>query len=522
MPELGIEAAATAPELTVVLPTRNEAGNIAPLLSRLRAAVAGVDFELVFVDDSDDKTPELLKAEAAGDHRLRVLHRASDQRSGGLSTAVVLGIHEARGRLVCVMDSDLQHPPETIPSMLAAERAGAELVVASRYQRGGSREGLAGGVRHLVSRGASLLVRTLFVEARASSDPLAGFFLCRTSLLRGLEFRPVGFKILLELLVCSPQLTVADVPLRFQARTSGQSKASTAQGLLFLRHVWSLIKDVPGSARMWKFAAVGISGLALFLLLLELGGVVLGWPALAAWAVAFVVSVLWNFSCNLGLTFADLRRERYPLMRRYISSTLTAGGAQLVVFLGLVGTDLPLVLDGLLAAVLGMAVNAALNWQLARRHRRPSIQPLGVDRFLAQLGQLVGAQFAVILDAEGGELSRSGPTSGPISDQLLSLAQRARQDALPVLWAEPSSSRPQARTNVSLTSVIVLPLGLPGFAGFTVALERHARSGFSSSDLEAAMHVLERLRPRLGLGEPAPTTGLAASPAQPGPVRPLG
>jgi len=500
MADLRTEPGAAAPELSVVLPTRNEAGNIEPLLARLKSALDGVEFELVFIDDSDDQTAQLLAKRSSQDQRIRVIHREAEQRTGGLSTAVVLGLREAWGRLVCVMDADLQHPPETIPAMLSAERAGADLVVASRYLPGGSREGLAGGFRHFVSRAASVLVRTVFVEARTSTDPLAGFFLCRSSLLRGLEFRPVGFKILLELLVCSPHPVVVDVPLRFQARATGESKASTAQGLLFLRHVWSLVWDVPGSARIWKFAAVGISGLALFLVLIEVGGVVLGWPALAAWAVAFVLSGLWNFGWNLRLTFADLRRERYPLMRRYISSALTAGGAQLVVFLGLVGTTLPLVLDGLVAAVVGMAVNATLNWQLARRHRRPSLQAIGVDHFLNQLSRAGRAQLTVMLDPQSQQVAVAGQPAAGVSPLLSSLAERAREGGVPVLWVEPPSSRPQARTNVELESVMALPLELPGFAGFTVLLQKRTRSAFSSADLEATMRQLERLRPRLGLG----------------------
>lgn len=509
MADLRADSGAAAPELSVVLPTRNEANNIAPLIARLEAALEGVQSELVFIDDSDDQTAQLLANQTRRDHRIRVIHRDPEERAGGLSTAVVLGLREARGQLVCVMDADLQHPPETIPAMLAAERAGADLVVASRYLPGGSREGLAGGFRHFVSRAASVLVRTVFVEARASTDPLAGFFLCRSSLLRGLEFRPVGFKILLELLVCSPHPVVVEVPLQFQARAAGESKASTAQGLLFLRHVWSLVWDVPGSARIWKFAAVGISGLGLFLLLIELGGVVLGWPALAAWAVAFVLSSLWNFAWNLRLTFADLLRERYPLGRRYVSSALTAGGAQLVVFLGLVGTTLPLVLDALLAAVVGMAVNIALNWQLARRHRRPSLQPIGVDRFLSQLGRAGRAQLTVMLDPQGHQVAVAGQPAASVTELLISLAQRAREGGVPVLWVEPPSSRPQARTNVELESVMALPLELPGFAGFTVALQKRTRSAFSSGDLEATMRQLERLRPRLGL---APTTEVSVQP----------
>ena len=507
-------AGAALPELSVVLPTRNEAGNIEPLLARLRETLRGVAFELVFIDDSDDQTASRLAREATEDPRVRVIHRGPDHREGGLSTAAVLGLREARGRLVCVMDADLQHPPETLLAMLAAEREGADLVVASRYMPGGSRAGLATGTRQFLSRAASLLVRALFIEARASTDPLAGFFLCRSSLLRGVEFRPVGFKILLELLVCSPHPRVADVPLQFQARTAGRSKASLAQGMLFLQHIWSLVRDVPGSARVWKFAAVGISGLLLFLLVLELGGNGLGWPALAAWSVAFVLSVVWNFGWNLRLTFADLRRERYPLMRRYVSSTLTAGGAQLAVFLGLVGTTLPLVLDGLLAAIVGMLVNSALNSQLARRHRRPSLAPIGVDRFLGKLGRVGGAQHTALLDESGHEAASWGVPSTTSPELLHSLADRARLGGLPVLWTEPLSNRPQARTNVELASIIVLPLELPESEIFSVALQRRTRSGFSSSDLEATMRQVELMLPRLAMGVVEGSESAGSRPAE--------
>ena len=129
----------------------------------------------------------------------------------------------ARGRWVCVMDADLQHPPELIPRLLAEGDAGADLVVASRYAAGGSREGLDGAVRRFVSRGATATARLLFVEARLSTDPLSGFFLCRRSIIDGIEFRPVGFKILLELLVCVPGLHVVDVPLMQAQRSAGAS-----------------------------------------------------------------------------------------------------------------------------------------------------------------------------------------------------------------------------------------------------------------------------------------------------------
>jgi len=477
----------------VVIPTRDEAGNVPLLLQRLRSSLAEISFEILFVDDSDDSTPQLLREIASKDVRVRVWHRPPAARSGGLSTAVVLGLAQARGRVVCVMDGDLQHPPEAIPQLLAAERAGADVVVASRYVKGGSRQGLGGGSRRLVSRAAKLLAQALFTEARASSDPLAGFFLCRSALLAGLEFRPVGFKILLELLVCSEGATVVDIPLSFQVRGAGKSKATAAQGWLYLRHLWSLVRDVPGSARRWKFAAVGVSGLFLLLAVLQFCGVVLGWPALAAWGLAFALSLGWNFTLNWRLTFADARRERYPLMRRYTGSALTAGGVQLVVFLGLVALSLPLLLAGFGAAVVGMAVNATLSLQMVRRRRQPPDQPIGLEPLLVRLARVSRADLAVLVGGDQRPILVSPDSKYQMTPLVRDLCRRAATTGVPVLWTEPPSSRPQARSNVELTSVIVLPMSNQRPGDLKTVLHRRSRTAFSPQDLEAAMRQLERL-----------------------------
>lgn len=480
-------------ELSVVVPTRNEEDNVPLLVQRLCDCLAEIAFEVIFVDDSDDRTARILHEVARQDCRVRILHRPPARRQGGLSTAVVLGLSQARGRLVCVMDGDLQHPPETIPELLAAERRGAGLVVASRYLSGGSRSGLGGGLRWLVSRGSSLVARALFQEARASTDPLAGFFLCRASLLAGLEFRPVGFKILLELLVCSPGVVVSDVPLRFQPRWSGESKASLAQGWLYLRHLWSLVRDVPGSARRWKFAAVGLSGLALLLLLLELLGPMLGWQSLAAWGVSFVASLGWNFILNLRITFADVRRERSPLLLRYGLSAVTSGGVQLAVFVGLLGTSLPLVVHGLLAALVGMAVNAALSVQLVHRHRQASSTPLGVEPLLARLVRVSRADQGAVLGEDLSLISVQPGEHYQLTRLVRDLCRRGGTSGVPVLWTEPPSSRPQARSNVELNSVIVLPTDSSRRDCPKVVLHRRQCTPFTSGDLEAAMRQLQHL-----------------------------
>ena len=124
-------------ELSIIVPTRNEFGNVRPLVELIHSALADLPAEVVFVDDSDDRTPEAIMD--LGDREnldIRLIHREPGRRGGGLSGAVVAGIRAARSPWICVMDADLQHPPATIGRMLENARAEeSDLVIASRYCR---------------------------------------------------------------------------------------------------------------------------------------------------------------------------------------------------------------------------------------------------------------------------------------------------------------------------------------------------------------------------------------------------
>jgi dolichol-phosphate mannosyltransferase len=505
-----------APRLSVVIPTRNEVESLAALWERLEAALAGIDAEVCFVDDSDDGTPSLLTALGAAHPEVRSVLRQGAERAGGLSTAVVAGLHMARGELVCVMDADLQHPPEVIPEMLAAADRGADLVVASRYMAGGSAGGLAGLGRHLVSRGAGLVARLLFRPARRSTDPLSGFFLCRRRLIDGIEFRPVGFKILLELLVCVPGLRVVDVPLRFQARAAGSSKASARQGLLYLRHLLSLFLEVDGSARLWKFALVGVSGLALFLPTLWALAGPARIPPLLAFLPAFAISFTWNALWNRRWTFADQRRRpRQGDIRRFLARAVLAGLLVVYPAFALLGmTRLPVVASGAIAAAAGMIANGLIN----RRSTRlaPTIWgqvavDTGVRLGLSRLAQAVGADRAVALPP--------GPatTSASVPSELLA---RVRQSRRAAIWTESASHRAQPRRDIDLTSYLMLPVVDDGELTGIVVCERRATRPFDASDLETGLHAVDDLVAALaGAGlaaasEPAPAvTGAEAGAA---------
>lgn len=229
------------PQLTVIIPTMNEADNVAPLLARLQEAVAGIDAEILFVDDSSDDTPIVIAkvAETAG-LPVRCLHRPIPQRNG-LSGAVVRGLRESHGDYICVMDGDLQHPPSVVPILLErAVLSSADIVVASRQANRIGPVGLP-LTRALISNTLTLIARSLFPRSlKDVSDPLTGFFLVRRAALDIERLRPDGFKILLEILVRHPDLRAGELLFDFGLRHAGSSKADFREGMRFFRHVLRL------------------------------------------------------------------------------------------------------------------------------------------------------------------------------------------------------------------------------------------------------------------------------------------
>ena len=479
-----------APLLSVVIPTRNEVANLPILVERLSAALTGVQAELCFVDDSDDDTgAQLERLASASGGAVRCRLRRGAERAGGLSTAVVAGLRMALGTYVCVMDADLQHPPELIPTMLAAATGGAGVVVASRYVRGGSRGGLDGAGRRLVSRTATAVARGLFTEARRSADPLSGFFLCRRTLADGIEFRPVGFKILLELLVLLPrEVRVVDVPLRFMPREQGTSKASARQGLLYLSHLRSLFLDVKGSARRWKFALVGTSGLLVFLSLLALLSGPLRLSPLLAVLPAFAVALGWNTALNRLWTYADLRRRAGGGgLAAYLRGAVISGVLMCSTYALLIEAGRPVVLAGAVAAVVAMLANGALNWPVVRRPPTAWTDVAvngGVQAALARLATAVGGDRAYLLPAD------RRAADGAVPGALLSRVVTSHR---PALWTEAASHRPQRRTNIQVSSTLLLPVVRGDEVLAVVVCERRAPSGFDDVALETATRAVDGL-----------------------------
>jgi dolichol-phosphate mannosyltransferase len=221
------------PRISLVLPTYNEAANLERMVNSLTQVLrdAGTSFEIVIVDDdSPDGTGEIADDLAgASGGRVRSLHRTQER---GLGTAVVAGWKAARGEILAAMDADGQHPPDLVPRLLAALDQGADIAIASRYISGSNipRWNL---LRRLGSKLATGITRLALPRAAASvRDPLSGCFALRRELIQGVELKPLGFKILLEVLMRAPVERVTEVEYVFAAREAGKSKLSTRVALL--------------------------------------------------------------------------------------------------------------------------------------------------------------------------------------------------------------------------------------------------------------------------------------------------
>lgn len=306
-------------DTTVVVPTFNERGNVAELVRRLDEALRGRDAEILFVDDSDDDTAEVVHRVASSSTLpVRLLHRERGARDGGLAGAVAAGLATARGEYVVVMDGDLQHPPELVPLLRDTAGDDVDMVVASRYVGAGDSSGLSSSWRRAVSSGSTLLARSCFPRrvGRVCTDPMTGFFCVRREAVQLDRLRPRGFKILLEILA-RHDLTVAEVPFAFGERNDGESKASWRNGAQFL---WQMAALRMG--RMSRFAAVGALGTVVNLLLMWLLLRETGLHYLPAAVVATEVAILHNFVLQERFVFNDLKDNRHRWWTRLLHSVL--------------------------------------------------------------------------------------------------------------------------------------------------------------------------------------------------------
>jgi dolichol-phosphate mannosyltransferase len=350
--------------VSIVVPTYREADNLPLLVPRITAALEPWPHEIIIVDDnSNDGTDQAVATLREHGHATRLIVR-TDQR--GLSSAVLRGFSEAKGKVLVCMDADLSHPPEALPRMIEKlARDDVEFVIGSRYVEGGTTDGEWGWMRKVNSKVATLMARP-FCRV---SDPLAGYFaLPREVFERAEALNPVGYKIGLELIVKCGCTRIAELPINFSDRRFGQSKLGLREQINYLRHLKRLADfKFGGWSQLGQFCVVGASGLAVDLLIYALllrGGVALP----LARALAIFVAMSWNFALNRRVSFSGSRFGR-PIIEQYFLWLASSGLGAVTswsIAVALTSFTKFFAWHVFIAATLGIVAGSLINFILAR------------------------------------------------------------------------------------------------------------------------------------------------------------
>ena len=193
---------------------------------------------MIFVDDSNDNTPEVIEKMKEEHPNIVLFHRENEK---GLATAVLKGFSLAQGEFIAVMDADLQHPPEILRPMYATVRKGADFCIPSRFIPGGNDGGL-NAWRKFVSGTARYMGKFMLKSLKNISDPTSGLFMFRREAIENADLQPIGWKIMVEVLAMADYKTVCEIPYTFRQRTAGESKLDSKVTLEYIKQLFGLRK----------------------------------------------------------------------------------------------------------------------------------------------------------------------------------------------------------------------------------------------------------------------------------------
>lgn len=342
------------------------------MIAKLDAALGGIDWEVIYVDDdSPDGTAQAVREVARRDPRVRCIRRVGRR---GLASAVIEGALASSADYVAVIDGDLQHDETQLPVMLRALRSGQyDIAVGSRHVEGGDNAGLANRWRHLISNGGIRLAQA-FLPVKLT-DPMSGYFMLPQPLFeklaRGLTGQ--GFKILLDLVLSAPApLRVIEIPVTFRERLAGESKLDA---LVMAQFGGLLLDKVFGGLlplRFISFALVGGLGVLVHLAVLAAlrGNTTMTFEA--EQAIATVVAMMFNFELNNAITYRDQRLKGPRLWRGLLLFMVVCGVgaiANIGIAQALYEQHAAWTVAGAIGAIIGVVWNYAVSATLVWRAR---------------------------------------------------------------------------------------------------------------------------------------------------------
>ena len=318
---MATEAAPATPTLSIVVPTYRESANVPELFERMKAALDGLPWEMIVVDDdSPDGTSDVAFALAASDRRMRCLRRVN---RAGLAGAVVEGWMSSSADLVAVIDGDLQHDETILPKMYWALAAGkGNLAIGTRVSEG-SEGGLSPARQKLSDLGAWFFRR---LTGFPVTDPMSGFFMIRRDIVARLAPRlsPDGFKILVDVILSAGgALKIVEAPYRFRKRLAGKSKLTPLVALDFLGLVVHHATGGLLPIRFVLFALVGAIGLVVHILALTAFRAVFGTADFNTGQLfATLVAMASNFILNNEITYRTYRYRGFSKLFGFVAFAL--------------------------------------------------------------------------------------------------------------------------------------------------------------------------------------------------------
>jgi dolichol-phosphate mannosyltransferase len=383
------------PQLSIVIPTYNESGNIIKLIESIKTNIGNSVFaEIIVVDDNspdgtgnivDDYIKKLNNTEGKGNIvQIRPIHRKQKE---GLIQAILQGIESSSGEQVLIMDADFSHPPETIPKIIESLQKNDKcIIVASRYIKGSAIRGWT-LKRRLLSLGANSIARFSLGMGNIK-DPMSGFFAFHKKSIENIQFNTKGYKILLELLVKDKKIKVIEIPYVFTDRKTGKSKMDYMTIINYLQSVWKLYthgkkaslnsSDEKNSIKFFskagRFFTVGASGLLvnyMVSILLSNGLLAKLWYMESTF-IGIIVSITSNFILNKLWTFGDRDFSPKHSIKQYLLFLIICSlGAslQLGLVYVMVESEIPYEVALLMAVIAASISNFILNKKITFKEK---------------------------------------------------------------------------------------------------------------------------------------------------------
>ena len=218
--------------LSIIIPVRNEAQNITPLISRLKKILENrvdLDYEVIFIDDySSDNTVALIKAISQQNPSIKVIQKQFEKI--GVGTSFRIGVMHSKGEYILTMDADFSHNPSDIPKLLSELNGETDLVIGSRYIK--QSKYYMQSPRKVLSKLFNSFLKQLFQVS--ISDITSGFRIVKKKRLLALQLEAEKFDIHPEinLKAAFSHFKIKEVPIVFIQRRRGKSKLNYLQMLL--------------------------------------------------------------------------------------------------------------------------------------------------------------------------------------------------------------------------------------------------------------------------------------------------